>query len=90
MSRRASPYFEETPPSFANNSIHAPLHSERGWGRGSLWLLVRLFVAVGEAVFPILITIPYISKACILCYKKNIVNLQRTILLYHVRTYRHP
>ena len=44
----------------------------------------------GEAVFPILITIPYISKACILCYKKNIVNLQRTILLYHVRTYRHP
>ena len=44
----------------------------------------------GEAVLPILITIPYISKACILCYKKNIVNLQRTILLYHVRTYRHP
>ena len=44
----------------------------------------------GEASSLILITIPYISKACILCYKKNIVNLQRTILLYHVRTYRHP
>ena len=24
MSKRASPYIEETPPSFANNSIHAP------------------------------------------------------------------
>ena len=53
-------------------------------------LLERLVVAVGEASSPILIPIPYISKACILCYKKNIVNLQRTILLYHVRTYRHP
>ena len=34
MSKRASLHTEETPPLFANNSIHAPLHSERGWGRG--------------------------------------------------------
>ena len=40
MSKRASPYIEETPPSFANNSIHAPLHSERGRGRG--------FFSIGE------------------------------------------
>ena len=72
-------------------AVITPLSIRRGDGGEAVdGLLVRLFVAVGEAVFPILITIPYISKACILCYKKNIVNLQRTILLYHVRTYRHP
>ena len=72
-------------------AVFTPLSIRRGDGGEAVdGLLVRLFVAVGEAVFPILITIPYISKACILCYKKNIVNLQRTILLYHVRTYRHP
>ena len=38
MSRRASPYIEETPSSFANNSTHSPLHSERGWGRGCSWV----------------------------------------------------
>ena len=32
MSRRASPCIKETPPSFANNSHHSPLHSERGRG----------------------------------------------------------
>ena len=32
MSRRASPCIKETSPSFANNSTHSPLHSERGWG----------------------------------------------------------
>ena len=49
MSRRASPYIKETPPSFANNSIHAPLHSERGWGVG-------LVVDGGEAVDGLLTT----------------------------------
>ena len=32
--KRAFLQFDETPPLFANNSIHSPLHSERGWGRG--------------------------------------------------------
>ena len=71
--------------------VFTPLSIRRGDGGEAVdGLLVRLLVVWGEAVLPILITIPYISKACILCYKKNIVNLQRTILLYHVRTYRHP
>ena len=33
--KRAFPCIKETPPSSANNSFHSPLHSERGWGRGS-------------------------------------------------------
>ena len=33
--KRASPCIKETPPLFANNGFHSPLHSERGWGRGS-------------------------------------------------------
>ena len=40
--KRAFPCIKETPPSFANNSIHSPLHSERGWGRGCRWAVVRL------------------------------------------------
>ncbi len=71
--------------------VFTPLSIRRGDGGEAVdGLLVRLLVVWGEASSPILITIPYISKPCILCYKKNIVNLQRTILLYHVRTYRHP
>ena len=30
--KRAFPCIKETPSSSANNSIHSPLHSERGWG----------------------------------------------------------
>ena len=33
--KRAFPCIKETPPSSANNSFYSPLHSERGWGRGS-------------------------------------------------------
>ena len=32
LSKRGFPSIEETPPLFANSSIHAPLHSERGRG----------------------------------------------------------
>ena len=35
FSKRAFLHTKETPPLFVNNSIHSPLHSERGWGRGS-------------------------------------------------------
>ena len=49
MSKRASPYIEETPPSFANNSIHAPLHSERGWGRGFFSIREGRFVTIRRA-----------------------------------------
>ena len=33
--KKGSLHNEETPSLFANNSIHSPLHSERGWGIGS-------------------------------------------------------
>ena len=46
MSRRASPCIKETPPLFANNGFHSPLHSERGWGRGCSWVVDE---AVGGA-----------------------------------------
>ena len=36
--KRAFPCIKETPPLSANNSIHSPLHSERGWGRGCRWV----------------------------------------------------
>ena len=56
MSRRAFLYIEETPLSFANNSLHSPLHSERGWGRGCSWgvvrLLVELYLGVSFCGFP--------------------------------------
>ncbi|MUL27786.1 hypothetical protein F0475_05610 [Prevotella sp. A2879] len=37
LSKRGFPCIEETPPLFANSSLHSPLHSERGWGRGCRW-----------------------------------------------------
>ena len=36
--KRASLRYKETPPLSANNSVHSPLHSERGRGRGCSWV----------------------------------------------------
>ena len=35
-------------PSFANNGLHSPLHSERGWGRGCSWAGGEAVVGLGE------------------------------------------
>ena len=47
LSKRAFPCIKETPPLSANNSIHSPLHSERGWGRGCRWAGGKLVVGWG-------------------------------------------
>ena len=60
MSRRASPCIKETPPSFANNSFHSPLHSERGWGWGFSFPL-------GEAGWGFHVTMSFCLKHLLLC-----------------------
>ena len=45
--KRAFPCIKGTPSLFANNSIHSPLHSERGWGRGCRWAGGKLVVGWG-------------------------------------------
>jgi len=45
--KRAFPCIKETPPLFANNGFHSPLHSERGWGRGCRWAGGKLVVVWG-------------------------------------------
>ena len=46
--KRAFLHTNETPSLFANNSIHSPLHSERGWGRGCRWAGGKLVVGWGR------------------------------------------
>ena len=52
--KRASLHIEETPSLLADGTIHAPLHSERGRGRGCRGDVVRLVVAENEAFPPYL------------------------------------
>ena len=49
--KRAFLHTNETPPSFANNGIHSPLHSERGWGRGCSWAGGEAFLYLQTMVF---------------------------------------
>ena len=66
MSRRASPCIEETPPLFTISSIHSPLHSERGRGRGCRG-------AGGEAA-------SLISRVCSLLFNRTVQRNEPYIL----------
>ena len=49
--KRAFLHTNETPPLFANNSFHSPLHSERGWGRGCSWVGGEAFLYLQKQLF---------------------------------------
>ena len=48
--KRAFLHTNETPPLFANNGFHSPLHSERGWGRGCSWMGARLLLSLNQQI----------------------------------------